>query len=155
MHYDIVSTNKKYKGIERTITITDFLLAKNNNDFEELLDLYYEYIEHMERCIDKEGLEHLITLCSAFKEKGVPCEVIIYDTVPFKGFLGYHIEELGIDIVHDMCESLLADEISADSSHLLNENGLCSTPQDIEQVIYAQDHGNIEWNPCYIYRIIL
>ena len=77
-----------------------------------------------------------------------------YDNNIITESFGYCVELLGIDIVHDMCESLLEDKISIDISYLINENGLCSSIQNIEKVICSQEHGTVDWKPCYVYRIV-
>lgn len=47
------------------------------------------------------------------------------------------------------------DELNPQIMHLLNENGLCESVDDVVKAIPFQKHGDAEWNPCYVYKVIL
>lgn len=38
---------------------------------------------------------------------------------------------------------------------MINQNGLCRTEADVRETIPYQEHGGVEWKPCYIYKVIL
>lgn len=154
MRYDIVPIKQKYRGMDRSLLATDLLTLKSKSEFDKLLNTYYTYLECIEENISDTGLKSLIHIYEEFKKFGVPCEIIVFDSIPHKNVFGYQIELLGIDIVHDMCESLLSDDINSCIYHLLNENGLCKTEQDVEKIIPFQDCGNVEWSPCYVYELV-
>lgn len=154
MQYDIVLINQKYRGMERSLLATDLLTNKGKKQFDSLLDIYYQYLACVEEETSSDGLKRLVRYYEEFKKFNIPCEIIVYDSVPQNNAFGDDIELLGIDIVHEMCESLLSDDVNPSIKYLLNENGLCNTEQDIKKVIPFQDHGNAEWKPCYVYKLV-
>lgn len=78
--------------------------------------------------------------------------MIIYSNEPMESFNGWGIELLGIDIVHDFCESLLSNGVDSEADAILNENGLCKNKEDVGKIIAVQDPGDVDWSPIYVYR---
>ena len=35
----------------------------------------------------------------------------------------------------------------------LNGNGLCKSKEDVSTIVPLLDHGDVEWNPCYVYKV--
>ena len=68
---------------------------------------------------------------------------------------------MGIDIVNvsndTILDSLLEDEdcLHTNIRYLLNENGLCRTVDDIEKILPWQNLGDLKWEPCYVYRVLI
>ena len=87
---------------------------------------------------------------------GLDCEIIAYDVVPIKDVFGEQIELLGIDVTHELSESLLEDpnSIHDNVKRLLNAYGLCQKLSDIEVVLKNSIHGDIDWSPCWVYKIM-
>lgn len=158
MHFDIVSTLRKYQGMGRILEPLEGLNKNNKKYCQEMFDLYLSYVdlelEYAGKVEDKKAANGWIALCADLKKYEVPCELIVYDDKPLNNAFGYDVEFLGIDIVHDMCESLIENQVNPKICHLLNENGLCRNKEDVEKIIPFQDHGDVEWEPCYIYRLI-
>jgi len=154
MRYDIVSLGKKYRGMERSLTTSHLWNRNTKKIFEELLETYYLYIDiDFWDEINRSSFERICACYKKFLTHNIPCELIAYDILPIEDVYGYPIELLGIDIVHDMCESLISDNVNPKINHLLNENGLCRTVSDIDKIIPFQDHGTVAWSPCYVYKV--
>lgn len=152
MRFAIVLIKGKYRGMEREVDIP--WNSKTKKTYYQLLEKYFLYIEL--KCwsdYNADSLEKMIAFYNELCAYEINCEVIGYANEPLEQVCGYSVDLLGIDIVHDMCESLISDEINPQIAHLLNENGLCDTEVDVERIIPFQDHGNVEWLPCYVYRI--
>ena len=154
MRFDIAPIKGKYRGMERTIGATELWRPKTNKIYSQLLEKYFLYLRYIELC-DDDSFKKTIDFYKELCDYDIICEVITYATHPLEQAYGYPIEFLGIDIVHDMCESLIADEINETIKHFLNENGLCDTEEDAIRIIPFQDHGNVEWIPCYVYKIVI
>ena len=154
MRFDIAPIEGKYRGMERTVDIP--WNPKTKKVYKQLLEKYYSHIElECNGDYDYESLEKMIAFYKELCTYGISCEMIAFSNEPLEQVHGYPIELLGIDIVHDMCESLIEDEINPQIAHLLNDNGLCNTEADVEKIIPFQDHGGVEWLPCYVYKILL
>lgn len=153
MLYDIVPIQSRYRGMERGLTTEDIWTSKAREKYDELLEIYYAYLDCILEESDENILGRLILIYNEFTKYDVLCEIIAYDICPISEIAGCSIEFLGIDIVHDMCESLISGEVRPCIEHLLNKNGLCSAVGDIEKIIPFQDHGNVEWKPCYVYKV--
>lgn len=152
MRFDIALIEGKYRGMERSVVIPWNL--KTKNVYKLLLEKYFSYIElECKGSYDSNSLEKMIIFYKELRTYEIICEMIVYASEPLEQVYGYSIDLLGIDIVHDMCESLISDEINPQIAYILNENGLCDTEVDVERIIPFQDHGNVEWLPCYVYRI--
>ena len=82
------------------------------------------------------------------------CEIIAYDTKPIDSAYGYSVTWLGIDIVHDCCESLLENMSDRRVQQTLNKNGLCRNTADISKLLPLLDVGDVMWKPCYVYRVL-
>ena len=153
MRYDLVPIKGKYRGMGRSLLATDLLKLKSSRESELLLAEYFEFLEYSQK-LNKIFFEKTIDFYEVLKEHNIPCEIIAYDDEVIKDVFGYSIEFLGIDIVHDMCESLISDELNPCIEKWMNINGLCSTEEVIEEVISYQDHGGVEWKPCYVYKVL-
>lgn len=158
MKVDIVSTLRKYQGMARSLEPLEGLNKNNKKYWKKVLDLNLSCIdlelEYGIKIEDKNIVNKWIMVCDDLKKYEIPCELIVYDDKPLNDAFGYDIEFLGIDIVHEMCESLIEDEVNPKISHLLNENGLCRNEKDVEKIIPFQDHGGDDWKPCYVYRLV-
>lgn len=154
VRYDLVPIKGKYRGMGRSLLATDLLELKSKRKFELLLEEYFEFLEYSQE-LNKKSFDKIVVFCEVLREHNIPCEIIVYNDEAMKDAFGYSIEFLGIDIVHDMCESLISEEVNLYIQELINENGLCSTVDAVYKIIPYQDHGEVEWKPCYVYRVIL
>lgn len=154
MRFELVMNDKKYRGIGRGLLISDVINKKNRKEFEYMLELYLSFLEDNEINNEK-SLVRTIEFYKVLISFDIPCEIILYNQSPVTQAWGYTLEFLGIDITHDLCESLIDDEINPKIEHLLNENGLCKTEEDVKTIIPYQDCGDVEWSPCYVYKMIL
>ena len=104
-----------------------------------------------------ETFNELMGYYKTFKSLGLDCEIIAYDVVPMKDVFGEQIELLGIDVTHELSESLLEDSNSIHDNvkRLLNAYGLCQKLEDIEVVLKNSIHGDIDWSPCWVYKIMM
>lgn len=151
MRCDIVPLGQKYRGMGRSLDVTHFKNCLPKDSFDDLLEVYFDYIDY--GCEINPMFDKLLAFYKKFRDHGVYCEVIAYATYPIENLHGYTVELLGIDIAHDMCESLIAEDVNPNIQNLLNENGLCQTVEDVETIIPFQDHGTVEWQPCYVYTV--
>lgn len=156
MRFDIVPLGKRYRGKDRCLT-TDHLWTKKTRKLsEELLEEYFKYIDlylKQYETEDSSTFEGMLTFYRAFCMYDIPCEMMVYDKNPVMNAFGYPVELLGIDIVHDMCESLIVDNRNPVIQPWLNENGLCKTEDDVEKIISLLDCGTEGWGKCYVYRV--
>lgn len=153
MQYDIVPIKGMYRGMDRVLTPEDFPILKSKEEYEVLSDKYDRYLQCYLELNGSDGLRSLVEFYKEFKSYDVDLEIIVYDNVPIKDAYGYCIELLGIDIVHDMCESLLAQDLNPRILCLLNENGLCESEADVNKIIPFQEHGDVTWRSCYVYKV--
>lgn len=104
---------------------------------------------------DFKTFEKMLILYNDFKNCGVNCEIIAYDTLPHTGLYGFQLEFLWIDVVNDFYESLLSDTegISDSEKKCLNSFGLLKTPEDIGTVLENSFCGNCIWKLCRVYRV--
>ena len=119
-----------------------------------MLNKYYEYLSYLQQYPSEEGLIKLIDLYKYFSKHEIKCEVIVYDITPLETGFGYVLDLLGIDIVHEMSESLLCECTDYRIQKYLNENGLCNSESDLSSIVPLLDHGNVNWDPCYIYKVM-
>ena len=157
MEFDIVSLNTSYGGMGRSVTHDDFTSKKAKKFFAELLLCYFRYIELMDSPASNLTFNELIKCYSQLKEYDVRCEIIVYAQQPLKDAFGKQIEFLGFDIVHDMAESLLKNSECIDevARKRLNPYGLCIDLGDVDAIIQSTDSGDVLWNPCWIYRVLV
>ena len=154
MWFDIVSLKKHYRGVDRTLLTKDLATKKTKKQFSTLLNIYFEYIDltcNMKPT--KEILSRLVCIVNLFRSYDINCELIAYDYNYSRSVFDYSLEFLGIDIVHNMCESLLSDEVSSSISNMLNPNGLCNNEKEIKDIIRCLDTENLEWKAAYIFRV--
>lgn len=154
MYYDLVPIKGKYRGMGRSLLGTDLLNSETQKQFKYLLELYFEFIDYSQN-INKQSFERTIKFCKILESYNVICELIVYDEEVLEEAFGYSIEFLGIDVVHDMCESLIEGGLCSGSEMIVNQNGLCKTMEDVEIMINNQDHGGVEWKGCYVYKVII
>lgn len=155
MKYDIVSLNASYSGMGRSLSPYDFTSEKAKKDYNKIMSYYFEYINLLIKPIENNTFEQMIFLCNLFKKFDVLCEMIVYDNFLINDAFGRTVTFLGIDVVHDMAESLLESTENIESSirNRLNEFGLCSTLEEVDGVIKAMNHGGSIWKPCWVYRV--
>lgn len=154
MKFDIVPICSSYRGIGRSLTPQDFRSWRAKRDMDNLLEVYFHYITDSLKPECQETFERMLSYCSMFKRCGVPCEVIVYDAQPLESVYGKSLFFLGIDIVHEMAESLLENEAAGLPKSLLNENMLCAEVSDVPQITKLCDHGGTEWLPCWVYHVL-
>lgn len=155
MKYDIVSIKRAYRGMARSLLATDLITTKSEKYFDVLLDMYYKYISFIEETATREIFKELTEFYALLLKYDIDCEVIAYDVRTLKNVYDYPVEFLGVDIVHDECESLLENRVEYIGNRILNKNGLCNNKTDAIKLISLLDHGDVEWIPYYIYKIIL
>lgn len=162
MRFDIVSLNILYRGIGRSLTPDDFFSKKAKAHYDKLISSYFEYLDLMYSATknnpyNSEIFNDLMGYYKKFKSFGVDCEIIVYDSLPIKNFFGEQIELLGIDVVHELSESLLEDPNSVHDivkGHL-NSFGLCQKLEDTDIVLKNSSCGDIDWKPCWVYKVIV
>lgn len=152
MHYDLVPIKGKYRGMGRSLLGTDLLNETSRNIFGLLLEEYYSFLEYSQSQ-DRTSFEKMAVFGKILEEFDILYEIIVYDKKILTDAFGYPVELLGIDIVHDMCESLIAEGVNPQIIHVLNENGLCNTIEDVKRIIPYQNSGEVEWEPCYVYKV--
>ena len=83
--------------------------------------------------------------------------MIAFDTSQIDSVYGMPIDLLGIDIVHEMAESLIdcTDQISNRIRRHLNHAGLFNTIADAKNAIDALNTNHANWEPCWVYKIII
>ena len=123
--------------------------------FDELMNLYFDYTDEIQRYPSREGIDFILDFCHQLSENNIDCEIIVFDNSALENCFGYDIEFLGFDIVCDETESLLSNGGYLKVLHLLNQNGLCKSVSDVYSIVPLLDHGNLEWNPCYVYKLAL
>lgn len=157
MRYDLVPMKRQCRGMGRGLTVCDFGTKPTGKAFEDLLELYFKYIDEISQNLPSpNGLLTLINFYNELKKYDIQCEIIAYDRYPLNEVYNYPVEFLGVDVVHDMCESLLDYAYDNEGiSQYLNENGLCVCEKDVNKVIPFLDHSDVEWLPCYVYKIIV
>ena len=98
---------------------------------------------------DYNTFNDLLMYYNKFRNYGVDCEMIAYDTFPMVNSFGRKIELIGIDVVHDFCESLLEDtnEIHDAIKEHLNSFGLLQKPEDINIDLKNRFCEVYQWKP--------
>ena len=154
MYYDIALKQQIYRGMERCFQVTSVPNKKRKGKLDELLQLEVDYISLIQENPIREGLMKLIDYYRILKTYEIECEIIVYDNMPLLNAWEFPLEFLGVDITYDMGESLLSDVVSGDVKKYLNENGLCEKADDVIHVIPLLEHGDVQWEPCYIYKVL-
>lgn len=154
MKIDIVPIKENYRGIGRSLLATDLLTKKSKKDFAKLLEMYDAYLMLLEQPESQNVLEKLMDFEKILQQYEILCEIIAYDTKPIDSAYGYSVTWLGIDIVHDCCESLLENMSDRRVQQTLNKNGLCRNTADISSLLPLLDTGDVMWKPCYVYRVL-
>lgn len=154
MKIDIVPIKENYRGIGRSLLATDLLTKKSKKDFTKLLEMYDAYLMLLEQPESQNVLEKLMDFEKILQQYEILCEIIAYDTKPIDSAYGYSVTWLGIDIVHDCCESLLENMSDKRVQQTLNKNGLCRNTTDISKLLSLLDTGDVMWKPCYVYRVL-
>ncbi len=153
MNYDIVPIKNHYRGMGRLLLATDLYTKQAKKEYNILLNDYYKYLSIIQQSPSSAGLVALVNLCKKFLRYGIKCEIIVYDNIPIQTFFGHDLEFLGVDITHEMSESLLYECDDYGIRKFLNQNGLCATDQHLNCIVPMLDHGDVKWDPCYVYRI--
>lgn len=153
MNYDIVPIKNHYRGMGRLLLATDLYTKQAKKEYDVLLGDYYKYLSIIQQSPSSAGLTDLVNLCKKFLQYGIKCEMIVYDNTPIQTFFGYDLEFLGVDITHEMSESLLYECDDYGIRKFLNQNGLCATDQYLNCIVLMLDHGDVKWDPCYVYKI--
>ncbi len=153
MIYDVVPIKGRYRGMGRLLSGVPYT-KRTKKEYYGLLNMYLDYLTELEQEPSKEGLIKLINFCDELLGREINCEVIAYEEHPIENAFGYALELLGIDIVHDMCESLLSECVEYKVLQVLNENELCVSEEDVLKLVPLLDHGGVEWRPCYVYKVL-
>lgn len=154
MKIDIVPIKENYRGIGRSLLATDLLTKKSKKDFAKLLEMYDAYLMLLEQPESQNVLEKLMDFEKILQQYEILCEIIAYDTKPIDSAYGYSVTWLGVDIVHDCCESLLENMSDRRVQQTLNKNGLCRNAAGISKLLPLLDTGDVMWKPCYVYRVL-
>lgn len=154
LKYDVVPICSSYRGIGRSLTPQNFRSERAKRNMDDLLEGYFHYIADLLRPVCQETFESALSYCNILRKYDVACEVIAYDLQPLGSAYGRSLTFLGIDIVHEMAESLLENGADALPKPLLNESLLCDRVSDVPQVIKLCDHGCVTWQPCWVYRVL-
>lgn len=153
MRIEVVPVCSSYRGIGRCFTPQLFCSNRPRREMDKLLEMYFEYISNALRPASQEILDYMLCYCNRLKEHNIPCEVIVFDTQPIESVYGRKFSFLGIDITHEMAESLLENATETLISKFVNEHFLCAKASDIAQVIELCDHGGATWLPCWVYHV--
>ncbi len=154
MKFDIVPINSAYRGIGRSLTPEVFQSKRAKSNMDELIQIYYDYITEYLKAESQESFEHMYEWCDVLKKNDIPCELIVYASQPLESVYGKSLSFLGIDIVHEMAESLLENGADRLPKALLNEHLLCKKVVDVAQIISLCDHGGALWLPCWVYHVV-
>ena len=161
MRFDIVPIDSAYSGVDRSLTPNAFLTPETKPYYDSLLDMYFCYLDLMcNPCKSLDYDEKLFCRVRKFYEifckNNVLCELIIFDTTPIDSFFGVPIKLLGIDIVHDMAESLISYNQKTDISikRYLNQMGLFNDLIDVNNAIALLKVDDTHWKPCWVYKVI-
>lgn len=154
MQFDVVPIHSSYRGIGRLLTPVDFQPKCAKNNMDKLIEEYFDYITNTLRPACQEVFEYMRSYCGRLQEYEIACEMIVYDLQPMESAYGRPLEFLGIDIVHEMAESLLEDGAEHLPKGLLNQNLLCSCKDDVSGIIPLCDSGDAVWEPCWVYRVL-
>ena len=156
MRFDLVPIRSNYRGIGRSLLGTDLLTEKTEKKYKWLLEEYFKYLEiELFEEVGKKSFDKTIDFYKLLRSYDIMCEIIVYNESSLQEAFGYPIEFLGIDIVHDMCESLIEDSLNPRIEKYINTNGLCRNLEDVKTIIPFQDCGNVDWKPCYVYKVII
>ena len=162
MRFDIVPVNGSYSGIDRALMPDDFLTPETKPYYDSLLASYFDYLDLMCNPFDilsyDEKLFHMVQkLYRDFCAHNVACELIAFDVAPIDYVHGVPVELLGIDIVHDMAESLICCnyQIEDSVSRCLNGVGLFTNPEDASNAIDLLSANDVIWKLCWVYKIII
>ncbi len=162
MRFDIVPINILYSGIDRSLMPDDFLKPKTKQYYDTLLATYFSYLELM--CNPNEPLDYdeklfgtIQNFYQKFCDYNVSCEFIAFNTTPMDFIYGVSVELLGIDIVHDMAESLINCNQPTDHSikKYLNEKGLFDNLIDANVAIESLGIDSSVWKPCWVYKVLV
>ena len=139
----------------RSLLAADLYTRQTKKEFENLLNIYFEYLDDLEQQLpSKKGLINLIKFCNELGQYGIMCEVIVYDIYPLETAFDYVLDFLGIDIVHEMSESLLCECADIKVQKFLNKNGLCNSETYVNDIVQLLDNGDVKWEPCYVYKVV-
>ncbi len=153
MMFDVVPIRSSYRGMGRSLTPEDFPRKCTRKRWDKLIEDYLDYIEDTLKPESRETFERMLSYCKDMKKQNISCEMIVYDSHPLESAYGYPLEFLGIDIVHEMMESLLEDGAERLPKSLLNEHLLCTDVANVPQITMLCDHGGATWLPCWVYRV--
>lgn len=163
LYYNISYCNQKYRGVMNKLDFKSYPYKKDKI-FKNFLEMESIYFDEVFDCdLTKENSFNLfIKYYHIFRDEfNIPCEIVAFDTTPIESVFGNQVEILGIDIVHvsdgAILDSLLEyqDGLHSKTLSLLNENGLCKTIEDIEKILQLQNFGEIKWEQCYVYRVLI
>ena len=155
MLYDVVPIQTRYRGIGRCLDGADFYPNESKKEFSQLLDQYAQSLDQWQNPPSQQGLAKLMELCSLLRQFHFPCEVIVYDSAPLERAYGYGLEFLGVDVAHNLEESLLYGEVPNEAEEFLNEHGLCPRTEDVARILPLLDCDDDDknWAPCYVYAV--
>ncbi len=156
MIIDIVPYNSHYRGMGRNITVEHFNSKKAKKNFYQLCEQYLLYVDLFYFEKDESVLwEEILSFYRILIENDIDCEIIAYDNKIISDIHGYKVEFLGIDIVKEMCESLIYYSGDNIDKNCLNKNGLCENVKDTRKIINTFNEEENDWKPCWIYKIII
>jgi hypothetical protein len=110
-------------------------------------------LQYLEQSPTEDGFGFLVDFYKELLRYAINCEIIAFDTNPIESAYGYGLDYLGVDIVCEMFESLLCECDHIGIQPFLNENGLCKSAEDVARVVPMLEHGNLKWEPCYVYKV--
>lgn len=152
MRFDIVSITGSYRGIERSIS-PEIFISEKHRKFKFLLNNYIKYLDYISNTFDRDLLDGIVKCYTVFRENDVRCEIIAYDDKEIYEIEGYEIKFLGIDITYDLAESMIYENKNFPRLELLNENQLFEEQNDAMEIIKLTSNNDIEWMPCWVYKI--
>ena len=153
MFYDLVGTDEKYQGVDRSLDLIHYK-RKDNNRFEIFLTNWLGAIELTDILPQNaNNFDRLCDLCKIINHISA-CNIIVYDDKPIDNAYGREVNFLGIDIVADR-ECPLKYDHREDSKKILNNNGLCPDIEAAHELSYKWKGEYKHFEFLYVYTVLL
>ena len=152
---DVVACNLQYRGMDRGISVEHFNSKKAFKNFDSILQEYFLYLERSDFQEGGISWENILSFYNILVENEVDCEIIAYDNKRIYDVYNHKVELLGIDIVKEMCESLIYYSEEWIDKSCLNENGLCRNIESVNEIVEQSGENQDEWKPCWVYKVIV
>ncbi len=147
-----VIDKKKYRGIDREVSLRLFNRIADKETYQGALDRYLQYVS-LEEVYTPENVALVQAFAEHINRHYGACEVIVYDPCPIDETALWNC--LGIDVVDAHLKSILnCGKFQKSSGEELNQNGLCADKETAERVIEQQKNtksGDLQ--SIYVYGV--